>query len=98
MISCVALFMSFMIEFQHANCCWDSGRFGWFDNSKQDPMGTWFTVDDNRFIKYYAKGETVFADVSSAKNKRKDAKFYVENKECKLDGKKYYYSKYSIKE
>ncbi len=98
MLTCVAVFMSFLIEFQHGNCCWDAGRFGWFFNTKSNPMGAWFDIENPKFFKQYGPNKsTIYFDVVRDRMTRTDAKLFDYGK-CSLDGKQYHYYKYSVKE
>ena len=95
MISCVTVFMMFMTKYEHANCCWNAGKFGWFMTDKESPLNGWFTFDRDFKMpdgNVYKKDTTIHF-VTNQKQCRYVGTV-VKSGQCKLDGAKFYYEEF----
>ncbi len=103
MITCVALYMAFMSKFEHANCCWHTGNYGWFLYSKDTPLNAWFTADKTFNIPYeipiriYHVDDTIFFSVDKIKRHKAEDEEILNAGKCKLDGKKLNYIEFIVK-
>lgn len=79
MISCAFVFMTWLAKFEHGNCCWKTGTFGWFMQDRDSPFGGWYEFDKNTAINFgdgrvYEKGDTNFFSVDKGPHEKSQQK------------------------
>ena len=103
MTSCTLVFMLWLSKFEHANCCWYLGRFGWFMHESDSPITGWYSFDktpEGRFKDAfhdgieYKKDMTNHFDITKKPIKLNESDTLVNRGGCTLDGKKYIFQEY----
>lgn len=107
MLLCATLWMLWLEKFEHPNCCWGTGSYGWFMPDKETPLNGWYSFNKDSEIVvgyrlgdgvYYTRGTTSWFDINKKKKDMNTDGKIVSSGTCKLDGKKYYYIERVTKE